>query len=99
MVLVCEGLDTIAEVFVNDVSVGKSKNMFVRYVFDIKSTLKVCYRIEGLKINTFVAYLQSLTSNRFFKTCILSMDCKKAIKTPIFHKSDKKLKWEKHTGS
>lgn len=41
VVLVCEGLDTISEVFINGISVGKSENMFVRYIFDIKSALKV----------------------------------------------------------
>jgi hypothetical protein len=41
VLLVCEGLDTIAEIFVNDVSVGKSQNMFVRYIYDIKDALQV----------------------------------------------------------
>jgi len=41
VVLVCEGLDTIAEVFINDQSVGKSENMFARYIFDVKGALTV----------------------------------------------------------
>ncbi|KAL3837189.1 hypothetical protein ACJMK2_022560 [Sinanodonta woodiana] len=41
VMLVCEGLDTVSIVYVNDRPVGKSDNMFVRYVFDIKSALKV----------------------------------------------------------
>lgn len=41
VVLVCEGLDTVATVYVNNKVVGKSDNMFVRYVFDIKSYLQV----------------------------------------------------------
>ncbi|KAK8396338.1 hypothetical protein O3P69_005403 [Scylla paramamosain] len=40
VVLVFEGLDTAAEVFINDMSVGKSTNMFARYVFDVKNHLK-----------------------------------------------------------
>ena len=40
-VLVCEGLDTIANVFVNDVLVGRSENMFVRYIYNISSAVKV----------------------------------------------------------
>ncbi|KAJ8985912.1 hypothetical protein NQ317_010669 [Molorchus minor] len=39
--LVFDGLDTFASVFVNDVKVGESINMFVQYVFDIKQDLKV----------------------------------------------------------
>ncbi|CAL8069241.1 unnamed protein product [Orchesella dallaii] len=41
VVLVCEGLDTIAQVFINEMLVGKSENMFVRYTFDVKSVLRV----------------------------------------------------------
>lgn len=39
--LVFEGLDTFAEIDVNDVVVGTSTNMFVRYIFDVKDHLKV----------------------------------------------------------
>ena len=41
VVLVFNGLDTVAQVFVNDELVGSSDNMFVRYIFDIKDKLKV----------------------------------------------------------
>jgi beta-mannosidase len=34
--LVCDGLDTIANVFVNDKLVGASQNMFRQYRWDIK---------------------------------------------------------------
>ena len=39
--LVCEGLDTIATVWVNDVEVGRSENMHVERSFDVKAHLKV----------------------------------------------------------
>ncbi|XP_074036619.1 beta-mannosidase [Leptinotarsa decemlineata] len=39
--LVLEGLDTFANVFVNGKKVGESRNMFVRYIFDVKDQLKV----------------------------------------------------------
>jgi beta-mannosidase len=41
IVLVCNGLDTIADVFINEILVGSSRNMFVRYIYDIKSAVKV----------------------------------------------------------
>ena len=41
VVLVFEGLDTAAEVFINGQKVGKSTNMFARYVFDVKNHIKV----------------------------------------------------------
>lgn len=37
--LVCEGVDTISQIYLNDVLVGTTDNMFVRYKFDIKSLL------------------------------------------------------------
>jgi beta-mannosidase len=39
--LVCEGLDTFATIYINEVEVGSSQNMFVRYEFDVKDQLKV----------------------------------------------------------
>lgn len=39
--LVFEGLDTFAEIFVNNIRVGESKNMFVQYIFNIQGQLKV----------------------------------------------------------
>ncbi|KAK6182765.1 hypothetical protein SNE40_010376 [Patella caerulea] len=38
--LVCEGLDTISSVYLNDQLLGTTDNMFVRYVFDIKQHLQ-----------------------------------------------------------
>ena len=39
--LVCNGLDTIVTVYVNGQKVGSAENMFVRYKYNIKSSLKV----------------------------------------------------------
>jgi beta-mannosidase len=41
VMLVCDGLDTVATVFLNNVSIGYSDNMFVRYEFDIKNVILV----------------------------------------------------------
>ncbi|XP_067685962.1 beta-mannosidase-like [Haliotis asinina] len=38
--LVCDGLDTISTIYINDQKVGTSENMFVQYVYDIKKTAK-----------------------------------------------------------
>lgn len=43
VLLVCEGLDTVSSVRINNKLVGQSDNMFVRYIFDVMSTLKVKY--------------------------------------------------------
>ncbi|ODN02454.1 Beta-mannosidase [Orchesella cincta] len=59
VVLVCEGLDTIAQVFINDLLVGKSENMFVRYIFDIKSTLRVGENTLRVSFQSPVEYAQA----------------------------------------
>lgn len=38
--LVCDGLDTLANVFINEVSVGETDNMFRQYRWEIKHVLK-----------------------------------------------------------
>lgn len=38
--LVFDGVDTVAEVQINDVVIGKMQNMFRQYVFDIKQHVK-----------------------------------------------------------
>ncbi|KAG5679138.1 hypothetical protein PVAND_008730 [Polypedilum vanderplanki] len=39
MILVFHGLDTITEIFLNDVLLGSTNNMFIRYRFDVKNHL------------------------------------------------------------
>lgn len=41
LLLVCNGLDTIANVSINGHIIGNASNMFVRYIFDIKNYVKV----------------------------------------------------------
>lgn len=41
IVLICDGLDTVADVYINDNLVGQGDNMFVRYVYNIKDVLTV----------------------------------------------------------
>lgn len=41
ILLVAEGLDTIATVYINEIKIGRSENMFVRNTFDVKSAVKV----------------------------------------------------------
>jgi len=68
IVLVCEGLDTIATIFINDKQIGKSENMFVRYTFDIKDAL-----VEGT--NTIII--------RFFSSINYANQQAKKSKYPI----------------
>uniref|UniRef100_T1J4G7 beta-mannosidase n=1 Tax=Strigamia maritima TaxID=126957 RepID=T1J4G7_STRMM len=38
--LLCEGLDTVSQIFINGFVVGNSDNMFINYKFDVKNYLK-----------------------------------------------------------
>ncbi len=38
--LVFEGLDTISEIYLNDIKLGGTDNMFVKYRYNVKNILK-----------------------------------------------------------
>lgn len=56
ILLVCEGLDTFADVYINDVSVGLSTNMFQRYVWSIKKALMPGSNTITVKFTSAVTY-------------------------------------------
>nr|XP_037279850.1 beta-mannosidase-like [Rhipicephalus microplus] len=56
VLLVAHGIDTVATVYVNDVAVGETDNMFVRYVFDIKPHIKVGYNNVSVEFTSAVAH-------------------------------------------
>lgn len=57
--LVCEGLDTIADVYINGVSIGHSSNMFQRYVWNIKTALVLGSNDITIKFTSAVTYSAS----------------------------------------
>ncbi|XP_068619181.1 beta-mannosidase [Battus philenor] len=57
--LVFEGVDTVGFIELNDVPIGTTQNMFVRYVFDVKKYLKV--GVNELRI-TFASPVQAALS-------------------------------------
>ncbi|KAL1445768.1 hypothetical protein MTO96_044836, partial [Rhipicephalus appendiculatus] len=56
ILLVAHGVDTVATVYVNDVAVGETDNMFVRYVFDIKQHIKVGYNNVSVEFTSAVTH-------------------------------------------
>ncbi len=54
--LVCEGLDTIATVWVNDVEVGKSENMHVERRFAVKEHLRAGENTLRIRFDSAVYY-------------------------------------------
>lgn len=48
IVLVFHGIDTFANVSLNDHAIGEASNMFVRYIFDVTNIIKVIKEIERI---------------------------------------------------
>ncbi|XP_013386685.1 beta-mannosidase isoform X2 [Lingula anatina] len=63
--LVCDGLDTVASVYVNNQKVGESINMFVKYKFDIKHTLKAGPNEVKLVYQSPVKYASDMASKHW----------------------------------
>ncbi len=58
--LVCDGLDTIAEVSLNGALLGKAENMFRQYRWDVKSLLKPKNNVIQIKFPSTVRFAQAL---------------------------------------
>ena len=56
IVLVCDGLDTVATVTINGVVVGKSVNMFHQYIFDVKEAIKVGTNAIDVSFTSAISY-------------------------------------------
>ncbi|KAM7315502.1 beta-mannosidase-like [Ixodes scapularis] len=56
ILLVAHGIDTIANVYVNDILLGSTENMFVRYRFDIKPHVKTGYNNVTVELSSPVLY-------------------------------------------
>ncbi|XP_015764921.1 PREDICTED: beta-mannosidase-like [Acropora digitifera] len=56
VVLVFEGLDTVATVLVNGIKVGQSANMFHRYIFDAKGALKTGLNMIEVRFMSAILY-------------------------------------------
>lgn len=56
--LVCEGLDTLTEIYINGVLIAETDNMHRRYVFDIKNMLTVGINKIKIKIKSPVEFIE-----------------------------------------
>ena len=57
--LVCEGLDTIATVWVNDVEVGRSENIHVERRFDVKAQLRLGSNAIRIRFDSAVTWARA----------------------------------------
>ncbi len=58
IVLECKGIDTIAEIFINKQSVGKTQNMHRTYEFDVKGILEVGINEIHIIIDSPLQYIK-----------------------------------------
>ncbi|KAL9972744.1 hypothetical protein ACROYT_G019109 [Oculina patagonica] len=56
ILLVFEGLDTVAIILVNNIKVGQSTNMFHRYIFDVKGALKTGLNKIEVRFTSAILY-------------------------------------------
>ena len=56
VVLVCDGLDTVATVMVNGVKVGKSVNMFHQHIFDLREAIRVGTNAINVSFTSAISY-------------------------------------------
>lgn len=62
--LLVDGLDTIANIYLNDEMIGKTDNQFRRYVFDVKSKLKA--KQNSIRVDIESARNYTLTQFKWF---------------------------------
>ncbi|MBK8847555.1 MAG: hypothetical protein IPO27_13845 [Bacteroidetes bacterium] len=63
--LICEGIDTYAELYLNDARIGETKSMFLKYEFDCKSYLKEGKNKLKVLIKSPVAAVVNDSRNKF----------------------------------
>lgn len=56
ILLVAHGIDTVANIYVNDVLLGSTENMFVRHRFDVKPHVKTGYNNVTVELTSPVRY-------------------------------------------
>ena len=64
--LVVEGTDTFSSIFVNNIEVGSTSNMFVKYIFNLKTFIRVSYWHLYNNISSLGLYFLSSLSCRLF---------------------------------
>ncbi|XP_054169104.1 beta-mannosidase-like [Oppia nitens] len=58
--LVCHGLDTVSKIYINQVMIGTTDNMFVRYKFDIKRHLRLGQNTITVSFESALTYAKRL---------------------------------------
>ncbi|XP_019343596.2 beta-mannosidase isoform X2 [Alligator mississippiensis] len=70
--LVFEGVDTVAQILVNNVTVGRTDNMFNRYSFDITSVIK---KVNFIEVRFLSAISYAAEKSRYHKAYQVPPEC------------------------
>ncbi|XP_019408778.1 PREDICTED: beta-mannosidase [Crocodylus porosus] len=70
--LVFEGVDTVAQILVNDVTVGRTDNMFNRYSFDITNVIK---KVNFIEVRFLSAISYAAEKSRYHKAYRVPPEC------------------------
>ncbi|MBR1676907.1 MAG: hypothetical protein IJ706_06340 [Clostridia bacterium] len=62
-----DGVDTLAEITLNGVKLGKTDNMFLRYVFDVKNIVKRTSNVLKVKILSATEYIRSKNDGKNYR--------------------------------
>ncbi|XP_071805929.1 beta-mannosidase-like isoform X2 [Asterias amurensis] len=81
--LICEGLDTISLITVNGKTIGRSKNMFIRYEFDLKAVLKEGNNTISIAFQSAITY--ALDKWKAHKAYDVPPDCPPDVQHGICH--------------
>jgi len=68
LLLRCEGLDTLATVFINGIEVGKADNMYRLWEFDVKKFLKSATNSVEVKFDSVLPFIRTKDAERHLPT-------------------------------
>ncbi len=57
--LVCEGIDTMAKIYINDMYVGRTTNMHRTWIFDVKNFLRPGINFINIEFTAPITYIES----------------------------------------
>jgi len=57
--LVCEGIDTLAKIYINEVFVGRTNNMHRTWIFDVKNFLRPGINFINIEFTSPITYIET----------------------------------------
>lgn len=70
--LICEGIDTVSEILLNNVTVGKTDNMFIKYNIDVTNVIK---EINIIEVRLFSAVWYAAQQSEAYSAYSVPPEC------------------------